>query len=334
MNGITPIRSFYTPSGRIIVSKTHDGHFIESTEMRDVTVDGKDHSEVREALDPLVVWRHLAPVDEKWLLTVSTQVGCPYKCKFCDVAKLGFQRSLSVEEMLEQVELLVRSTPEIKASGTRKAKIGFARMGEPMCNLENVLKAIDCLKGGRGLGKIDWLPCFNSIVPNVVQHGGERIHGLDALGLVIDAKENEKWNGRMHVQISCNSTDEAKRRELFGGAGVVPINMIIESIAERRITNRTITLNFIAMRGVEVSVDKLLKFGLSPEKFAVKLIPLNKTNNAAEHGLESEFNYKNIERMHELGEEFRVAGIPVVTDVVARCEEASLCCGMLVREYW
>jgi Mor family transcriptional regulator len=43
MKEITPVRSFYLPSGRVIVSRTNDGHFIESTEMRDVTVNKKKY---------------------------------------------------------------------------------------------------------------------------------------------------------------------------------------------------------------------------------------------------------------------------------------------------
>lgn len=49
---IYPERTFYLPSGRVILSKTEDKYPIESTEMRDISVDGKEHSEVRKSLDP------------------------------------------------------------------------------------------------------------------------------------------------------------------------------------------------------------------------------------------------------------------------------------------
>ena len=43
----------YLPSGRIFLLDTNDGYTIEATEMRDVTVEGKEHEEVRTSQDPL-----------------------------------------------------------------------------------------------------------------------------------------------------------------------------------------------------------------------------------------------------------------------------------------
>jgi adenine C2-methylase RlmN of 23S rRNA A2503 and tRNA A37 len=63
--------------------------------MRDVNIQGKQHLEVRNSNDPHVIWKHLRPFEEKWLLTVSTQKGCTYNCKFCDVADLPFKGNLS-----------------------------------------------------------------------------------------------------------------------------------------------------------------------------------------------------------------------------------------------
>jgi 23S rRNA (adenine2503-C2)-methyltransferase len=317
----------------VIVSKTNDGHFIESTEMRDVTVDGKNHAEVRETFDPKIVWRHLAPIEDKWLLTVSTQVGCTYACKFCDVAQIGFKRNLTADEIDDQIDMLICCTPEIMyGTGTRKAKIGFARMCEPMQNLYAVLKVITFLKE-RHQG-VDWLPCFNSIVPKrIALLNGDHLSGLDALKQVLDVKENIH-DGRLHLQISVNSTDEKKRQELFNGANVVEVKDIIELVNSHPIHNRTVTLNFIAMQGVEISIEKLMWWRLNPDKFSVKIIPLNVTLNAQKNVLETQFNYSSWDKMKEIEEKFKREGIPVVTDAVAKCEEAALCCGQLVREYW
>jgi 23S rRNA (adenine2503-C2)-methyltransferase len=333
---ITPVQSFYLPSGRVIVSKTHDGHYIESTEMRDVSVQGKTHAEVRETLDPKVIWKHLVPVTDKWLLTVSTQVGCTYKCKFCDVAPLGFKRNLTREEIIGQIDMLVDSTPEIRAGGTTKAKIGFARMGEPSQNLTAVLDAMLHAKHHIG-DNIDWLPCFNTILPSKVLVESRidgSIHpftGLQALEEVIDLKEGH-FDGYMHIQISANSTDEQKRKELFNGADVTSLQEIIDYVYKTHITNRTVTLNFICMEGIEVDPRKLEN--LDPSKFAVKLIPLNNTDNAAKNALSTDFNYRNLERMEELEQMFRKLGVPTVTDAVCKAEETGLCCGQLVSAYW
>jgi adenine C2-methylase RlmN of 23S rRNA A2503 and tRNA A37 len=338
---IKPVRSFYLPSGRVIVSKTEDGHYIESTEMRDVTVDGKNHEEVRETLDPQIIWKHLAPIEKKWLCTVSTQVGCTYSCKFCDVAKIGFKRNLDKIEILDQIGMLLKSTPEI-ANGTTKAKIGFARMGEPMQNLENVLDVINMLSPNNKIMyrhvseylNVQWLPCFNSIVPKKIKmNDGTYITGLNALTTVIKEKE-ENHDGYMHIQISVNSTDEEKRQFLFNGADVTPVEDIIKLVNNIEIHNRTITFNFICMKDMEVSVDKLMKWNLNPEKFAVKIIPLNTTLNATKNVLETEFDYRNLDKMYNLAESFKEKGIPVVADSICKAESAGLCCGSLVRQFW
>ena len=65
--------AFYLPSGRIFLLKTKDDYPIECTEMRDVSVQGKEHSVVRTTQDPHIIWNHLKPYEDKWLLTVSTQ---------------------------------------------------------------------------------------------------------------------------------------------------------------------------------------------------------------------------------------------------------------------
>jgi predicted kinase len=86
------------------------------------------------------------------------------------------------------------------------------------------------------------------------------------------------------------------------------------------------------MKGVEVDVQKLLKMGLNPDKFTVKLIPLNKTENSEKNGLETFANYENYQDLQTLAESFRSAGIPVVFDAIAKCEEAGLCCGQLAHQ--
>jgi 23S rRNA (adenine2503-C2)-methyltransferase len=320
-------QAFYLPSGRVFLLETNDGYPVECTEMRDVSVGGKEHYEVRNSMDPHVIWNHLKPYEDKWLLTVSTQKGCVHRCRFCDVAGLRFGGNLTQDEIEGQVRFLIRSTPYVTRS--EKVKIGFARMGEPSHNLENTLNAMKNLpKISKEIGRdFDWLPCFNSILPRKTIEGRS---GFEVIDEVIETKES-CFNGFLHFQVSCNSTDEVRRKMLFAGADVLSIKEIIEYINEKRISNRTVTLNFIVMKGVPVEVDRLIDLGLNPERFVVKLIPLNRTQNSKSNNLDSFANYENYEDLVRLGDEFRSKGIPVVIDSIARCEEAGLCCGQLAH---
>jgi 23S rRNA (adenine2503-C2)-methyltransferase len=316
----------YLPSGRIFLCRTDDNYLIECTEMRDVSVGGKQHSEVRNTSDPHIIWKHLVDYKDKWLLTVSTQKGCTHNCQFCDVANLPFKGNLSQEAIESQIEILINNTPYVNQS--KKVKIGFARMGEPAHNLQNVLNAMKNLNNiSFSLGKnYNWLPCFNSILPSKINSGT----GYDVIDEVINVKENN-YNGFLHFQISCNSTNEEQRKKLFGNADVLTIEEIINYTKSKRTTNRTITLNFIVMQGVEVDVNKLKKMGLSGDRFTVKLIPLNNTNNSQDHDLNTYANYNNYEDLQSLGEQFNSIGVPTVIDAIAKCEEAGLCCGQLAQ---
>lgn len=317
----------YLPSGRIFLCRTDDNYLIECTEMRDVSVGGKQHFEVRNTSDPHIIWKHLVPYEDKWLLTVSTQKGCTHNCRFCDVAPLPFRGNLSYVDIAHQVRLLLMNTPYVKES--QKVKIGFARMGEPAHNLNTVIRVMESLDSiSQSLERhYKWLPCFNSILPRKLQNGGS---GFDVIDEVLRVKK-ESFNGYLHFQISCNSTDEAKRKYLFGGADVLSIEEIIAYTKNIATTNRTITLNFIVMQDVEVDVQKLKKMGLTGDKYTVKLIPLNNTINSEHNDLSTYANYNNYEDLQRLGEEFNNIGVPTVIDAIAKCEEAGLCCGQLAQ---
>lgn len=256
----------------------------------------------------------------------------------CDVAPLPFEGNLTRNEILAQVQFLIRTTPY--AVGSQKVKIGFARMGEPAHNLQNVLdairellppyekgKTVEIVGGTMPFCNFKWLPCFNSILPRKTIEG---LSGEDVLKRVIEFKETV-CDGFLHLQVSCNSTNEETRQKLFGGANVLTLPEIISIVNQHEITSRTVTLNFIVMQGVEVNVDELVKMGLNPSKFTIKLIPLNRTENSGKHGLETFANYNNYDDLKQLAAKFEQHGLPVVFDAIAKCEEAGLCCGQLAH---
>lgn len=50
------------------------------------------------------------PVDlsKKWVATISTQKGCPMKCKFCDCPKYGFHGNASLEDLKYEIETILK----------------------------------------------------------------------------------------------------------------------------------------------------------------------------------------------------------------------------------
>jgi len=69
-------------------------------------------------------------------LCVSSQVGCARGCTFCQTARMGLLRNLSVEEIVGQVRAANRHYD------ARVRNVVFMGMGEPMDNLDNVMAAL------------------------------------------------------------------------------------------------------------------------------------------------------------------------------------------------
>ncbi len=81
-------------------------------------------------------------------LCISSQVGCALKCDFCATGIDGFQRNLNVNEIINQVYTVHRRLLK-KNEGINN--IVFMGMGEPMLNIDNVLKAVDIISDEKGL---------------------------------------------------------------------------------------------------------------------------------------------------------------------------------------
>src|SRR5204863_584895 len=66
---------------------------------------------------------------------VSTQAGCAMGCTFCATGQAGFERHLSVGEIVEQVLRAQHASPQ------RVSNVVFMGMGEPLANTDTVIDA-------------------------------------------------------------------------------------------------------------------------------------------------------------------------------------------------
>ncbi|MDI3503274.1 MAG: rRNA (adenine2503-C2)-methyltransferase [Candidatus Cloacimonadota bacterium] len=88
----------------------------------------------------------IIPAPKKRTLCVSSQVGCARKCSFCATGRWGLTRNLSAAEIVGQI-LIAASIckPE------RLTNLVFMGMGEPLDNLENVLKTLQIIQANNTL---------------------------------------------------------------------------------------------------------------------------------------------------------------------------------------
>ncbi len=82
------------------------------------------------------------PEPDRGTLCISSQVGCAMDCSFCATAQQGFNRNLSVAEIVGQVWLAQRELARPDAGGRRITNIVFMGMGEPLANYRNVVPAM------------------------------------------------------------------------------------------------------------------------------------------------------------------------------------------------
>ncbi|PIP83351.1 MAG: hypothetical protein CO113_19490 [Elusimicrobia bacterium CG_4_9_14_3_um_filter_62_55] len=213
------------------------------------------------------------PREEKWVLMVSTQFGCPIGCSFCDAGAVGFSGNLSAEQILAQIDSVLRSRPELDAGTHPKLKIHFARMGEPALNPE-VLTAMERL--GERLPSGGLMPSLSTVAPRS-RKVREFFDGL------LRVKERRFRGGRLQLQFSLHGTTPEERDRIVP----VPKWTLAEIAAYGkrfvRPGDRRITLNF-ALAPVARLDDRTVADHFSPERFLIKITPVNATERARETG--------------------------------------------------
>ena len=83
---------------------------------------------------------------ERWTVCLSSQVGCARGCVFCETGRLGLVRNLDASEIVLQYALVARHL------GFAPPNVVFMGMGEPLDNLEAVLRAVAVLREPAGFG--------------------------------------------------------------------------------------------------------------------------------------------------------------------------------------
>ncbi len=246
-----------------VVSKTGDPKFatVYVAKMRD---NPKALIEFVDAVDP----RYSR--EEKWVIIVSTQIGCPIGCLMCDSGSF-FWGNLTKDEILTQIDHIFSDhQPLITChcfSSHPKLKIQFARMGEPALNpaVLDVLEELPRKYPIKGL-----MPCIATTAPAAAASWFERL---------AEIKNKYYAGGNFQLQFSINSTDEPERDRLM------PIRKWplddISKYGEKFFRNgdRKITLNFALADDFKIDAD-ILAEKFNPKKFLVKITPINPTEAA------------------------------------------------------
>jgi len=243
------------------------------------------------------------PREKKWVLIISTLFGCPVGCRMCDAGG-DYRGKLTTDEILAQIDFLVGSRFADGNVPVEKFKIQFARMGEPALN-ENILDALEKLPARYNTAGII-MPCLSTVAPEKTDSFFERL---------LSIKRQRYSCGRFQLQFSLHSTDQETRDYLMPIA-----KWSLPRIAEYgnqfcTLPDRKVTLNFAIGKDVPVDAD-LLCGTFDPDKFLIKITPVNPTLKARQNNLVSDIDPDKLDDNHNgLLRKLQAGGFDVIVSI-------------------
>lgn len=255
----------------------------------------------------------LLPLEEKWVVTISTQYGCSMNCSFCDVPKVGPGRNASFNDLVNQVETALILHPEV--TGTKRLNIHFARMGEPTFN-KNVLRA------AMHFAQYNPTYCIHPVVSTMMPKRNVHLRSFIERWMKI---KNELLNGEAGLQLSINSTNKEERKRMFDG-NACSLEEIGYVMRQLRPVGRKITLNF-AVADYEIDPNILLKY-FDPEYYIIKLTPMHKTARCVENDIKTVGDYTTYYPYDHYEKSLRNAGYDVLVFIASAEEDLGrITCG-------
>ena len=191
--------------------------------------------------DGLPVETVFIPEERRDTICFSSQSGCPLQCTFCLTAQLGLLRSLTAGEIVEQIIIALNDAYGVGVKPPRGTNLVAMGAGEPLLNLDALLKALRVMADPQGL----------HIVSNRVT--------VSTAGVVPKILELANTTDRPHLAISLAAPTDELRNELM------PINKrwpIDELLAACKVFEKTLkpgerlTFEYVMLDGVNDSDEQ------------------------------------------------------------------------------
>lgn len=154
---------------------------------------------------------------------VSTMVGCPVGCIFCESGSNGFIRNLTPSEIVQQVVLLKEKVNRIVYMG----------MGEPLFNYNSLIKSIHILRDRNG---------YNFPTDGIT---------VSTVGPLKQLKKLREEHLKIQLTLSLHATNQTTRDKVIPHMSGNKIEDVVEAVlsySERH--NRKITIAYLLLPGV------------------------------------------------------------------------------------
>jgi 23S rRNA (adenine2503-C2)-methyltransferase len=172
------------------------------------------------------------PHDLKYVVCVSSQVGCALDCAFCATGRLGFKRNLAVWEIVDQV-FQIRADSPYPVRG-----VVFMGMGEPMLNYDRVMSAASILSE----------PCGMAIDAKAIT--------ISTVGIVPAIRRFTAEEKPYRLVVSLTSADPERRRELLPVEATHSLAELRAAVAEyHQATGRRVVLAWTLLSGINTTVE-------------------------------------------------------------------------------
>lgn len=194
------------------------------------------------------------PGDEKYVVCVSSQVGCAAKCAFCATGRMGFLRNLEAWEMVDQI-VKIQADSAFPVRG-----VVFMGMGEPFLNYSRVMRAAKLMTEPSGLA-ID----AKSIT-------------ISTVGIAPMIRRFTQERRQFRLIFSLTSAIPALRDELLPMNLVHPLDEVFAALREyQTVRNKMVTLAWTMISGVNMGEDQVLALAALTKGLRIKLdlIPVN-----------------------------------------------------------
>lgn len=239
----------------------------------------------------------LIPDGERMTLCVSSQAGCKMGCKFCATGRMGFRHQLSATEIINQV----LSIPE----RDKLTNLVFMGMGEPLDNIDNLLRTLDVLTSEWGMA---WSPTRITVSTAGVAKTLPRL--LD--------------ESKVHIAVSLHNPFPEERKEIMPIENSYSIREVCDILRRYDFTHqRRVSFEYIVLEGMNCSMRHIKELSrlLDGIKCRINLIRFHKIP-------DSPFFSPELEKIIEFRDTLTKRGIQT-TLRASRGEDIEAACGLL-----
>ena len=266
--------------------------------------DGSTKHAFRLSDGKLVEGVHM-PSAKRTTLCLSSQVGCAMGCTFCATGLMGIVRNLSAGEIVGQVVAMLNAH---RHSADEPVNLVFMGMGEPLHNLDNVMKAFRILTDAGGMG----------LAPRRIT--------VSTSGLVSGIERMAAYTKRPRLALSLNATTDQYRSRIMPVNRVWNLAALADALIRFPLEKRErVTLEYVLLSGVTDSLEdgrRLARFAQAfPSK--INLIPFNPHEGSG-------FEPPSEERISQLCQIISKAGLTVSVRR-SRGQDVAGACGQLIK---